>query len=438
MACIYFAGFTLNIISLLALVLAIGLVVDDAIVMVENIARHIEEGLSPMAAAFKGSREVLFAILAMTLTLAAVYAPIGFSQGFTGQLFWQFAFTLTMAVIISGVVAVTLSPMMCAYLLPKKQASRGWVKWCDNAFDRLIAGYQRQLANALNHRLWIVILLLLLLIGGYFLLKNLPSMLAPTSDQGTITLPIDGPSNASFDYMKQQAQKIDKILATVEQGEQRLITIGEPIVPKGHANLILKPWGKRKANQQQISQALNKKLSQLPGVNIFAASPPPLGINGQGDFDIELVLMGSDGYRPLNQVAHKLITALSSYPGLKDIQTNLTWDKLQYDVEVNRDIAADLGIPVSDITTAFSTMLGSYTISDGYFYQGSNYDIILQGVHHAKSLEQQLQNIYVRTASDEMVPISTLITINQSALSSLKCDNPTQFSSACFSKIFSR
>lgn len=241
---IYLAGFTLNIINLLALVLAIGLVVDDAIVMMENIYRHISQGMKPVEAAMKGGREMMFPVISISCTLIAVYAPIGISSGLVSQLFWQFGFTLIVSVAISTIIAITLTPMMCAYLLNANTAHN-----IENDENKRLHSL---LKNCLANRLIIVSVFIFLLALTFVLLRTLPSTLAPQTDDSNITIPFNGMSTANYNYMKSKAAELDKVLSSFSDVEQRIIELGAPTPSQGAAHLILPPISERDKSQQTI------------------------------------------------------------------------------------------------------------------------------------------------------------------------------------------
>ncbi|WP_395168127.1 efflux RND transporter permease subunit [Piscirickettsia salmonis] len=408
---IYLFGFTLNIISLLALVLAIGLIVDDAIVILENSYRYIQSGLPARQAAFKGTNEVVWPVIAISLTLVAVYAPLGLSQGLTGQLFWQFALTLIIAVVLSSLVALTLAPMLCAYWLSEKENK--FQQNISSVLNYLSVRYRLILSYCLSHRKVIIAGFIFILIAGYGPYRQLPSELAPVTDQGYINIHFNGPTNVSASDMQSHVKSLGAVFAKQSNVSHFLINSGEPNTSQGQATLLLKPWGERKQSQEEISQQLAGKLSQIPGINAVIAPPPPLGIDGQGGFSLELVLMTPRSYQYLNQVATDLLKNLAHAPGLQGVTTNVKWDNFEYRAQVNRALAADLGVDTAEVTNTLSVLMGGYQAGD-YYYNGYPYDIILQALPNHVAQLSDLQNIYVKTASDTMVPVSTLVNITQS------------------------
>ncbi|MDX1300651.1 MAG: efflux RND transporter permease subunit, partial [Pseudomonas sp.] len=273
-------GFTINTLTLLAMVLAIGLVVDDAIVMLENIHRHIEEGMQPMQAALKGSREIAFAVIAMTLTLAAVFAPIGFMQGTTGKLFTEFAWTLAGAVLVSGFVALTLTPMMCALLLKPHQSGERHNRvynLIENFLNGLTYSYKHLLAKALSA--WVLVLgvLLLTVVACVLLFAGLKSELAPTEDTGTIIGVFSGPDGATLNYTGRYAKEVEDAYASIAETNRYLVVAGFPTVAQGISFLKLEDWADRSRSQFEIRNELLPKLQEIAGVRAFPVNRPPLG-----------------------------------------------------------------------------------------------------------------------------------------------------------------
>ncbi|HSC85504.1 MAG TPA: efflux RND transporter permease subunit, partial [Pseudomonas sp.] len=302
-------GFTVNTLTLLAMVLAIGLVVDDAIVVLENIHRHIEAGLSPMQAAFKGSREIAFAVVAMTLTLAAVYAPIGFMQGTSGKLFTEFAWTLAGAVLVSGFVALTLSPMMCGRLLkahvPAQQHNRVY---------NLIEGFLNQLSYSYRHSLervlrawWLVLLgLAAILLLCAWLFAGLRSELAPTEDTGTIVGSINGPDGATLGYTSRYAKQVEEAYKSIPETNRYMVIAGFPTVAQGLSFMKLEDWGKRSRSQFEIRDELLPKLQNIPGVRAFPINRPPLGQSARNQ-PVNFVIRSSLEYAELQQYVDQLL-----------------------------------------------------------------------------------------------------------------------------------
>jgi len=414
-------GFSINIMSLLGMVLAIGLVVDDAIVMLENIHRHIEQGLTPFQAAIKGSREIAFALIAMGLTLVAVYAPIGFVQGFTAGLFKEFAFTLAGAVIVSTFVALTLSPMMCSrVLLPHTSGTRLSV-FVDRLFSKLSSGYQRLLKITLKQRKFVILALIVVAIIGYGLFKSLSSELTPKEDVGLIQVSMTAPSGASLNYTNQYASEVEAVI----RKNPAVNSVMTQVWGGGtNINVTLKPWGERKITTLQVIQQLNPQLAKIPGVDATAFVPDIVDYGLQGS-DINLNFMTSEGsYTDLLGPINKMMRILKNYPGLIDVQTNLKFNTQQYGITINRDLAAVLGVNIQDIADTVSAMMSGIHWTD---VQAGNksYQVIVQMEKKYLQNFDALQKLYVRSSVDvdnsnsttasltntanKMIPVASLI-----------------------------
>jgi len=406
-----FLGFSINTITLMALVLAIGLVVDDAIVMLENISRHIESGLSPMAAALKGSREMIFPIIAMTLTLAAVYAPIAFTPGLLGTLFREFTFTLAGAVLISGVLALTLTPMMCSRFLKPATGEGRYQQWLNNQLLRLQQHYQSLLYFILQKRIWVVGSLCLIAGLGYGVYKTLPLELAPAEDMNEVYAYIAAPRSASFKYT-------DPFVQTLEAEYKQHPAIGSYLSISGmHAGshafqiLMLKPTNKRKQSAEVIAAELNQKANKLAGVrvNLFTPPPPLAEFAGGDEGDsVGLVIMTSGDYRQLYDVSKAITDELKQIPGFIHVDNQLKWDNEQFKVSIDRERAADLDVSIPDITNTVSTLLAGRVIGK---VDDANLILQLDDVSHANP--NIFQSIYVRNADAKMVPLSQVLNMNE-------------------------
>ncbi len=403
-------GYSINTLTLLALVLAIGLVVDDAIVMLENIHRHIQNGVPPMQAAFAGSREIVFAIIAMTITLAAVFAPLGFTGGMTGKLFLQFGITLSAAVIISGFVALTLSPMMCGRILHAEHSGR-FSEWLDKRFAILTAAYKKLLGRVFNKRIYVILLLIIFSIGGYVLYRSLPSELAPVEDQGAIMGMINSPDDASFAYTDNYAKQIEALYAAIPEKQAYLMAVAHPDPASAFSILILKPWQQRKRSQQQISDQLGKEMRAIPGIDAFPVSPSPLSKRHSSNSGVNVVLMTSDSFQSLNQVIDNTVASLKNYPGLVNVKNHLQLNSEQFRVTINRDLAANMHVNVADIANTIATMLGGSNPSN-FDYDGQAYKIILQMPRENRGSIDALKQLYVASSDGKMIPLSSLITIS--------------------------
>lgn len=407
-------GFTINTLTLLAMVLAIGLVVDDAIVMLENIHRHIEDGLSPMQAAFKGSREIAFAVIAMTLTLAAVFAPIGFMQGTTGKLFTEFAWTLAGAVLVSGFVALTLTPMMCALLLkPHQPGARhsGVYNLIEQFLNGLTYRYKHLLARALNLWLLVVALLLLTIVACWLLFTGLKSELAPTEDTGTIIGVFSGPDGATLNYTGRYAQELEAAYASIEETNRYLVIAGFPTVAQGISFMKLEDWADRSRSQFEIRNELLPKMQDIAGVRAFPVNRPPLGQSARNQ-PVNFVIRSSMEYSELQGYVDQLMAALRDYPGLESLDSDLKLNSPQLKVAVNREQAVAVGSDVATIGRSLESLFGSRQVTR-FKQNGEQYDVLVQLQGVDRSNPQDLDRVYVRGRDDSMVQLSNLIEVRE-------------------------
>ncbi len=409
-ALIYAMGYSINSMTLLALVLAIGLVVDDAIVMLENVHRHIEEGMKPLAAAFKGSREIGFAIIAMTITLAAVYAPIGFTPGLTGDVFKEFAFTLAASVVISGFVALTLSPMMCSRLM--KHESNRFIRWLDKTFDRLKKQYQSGLHFVLDRRAHVLGAIGVVAVLGIFLFSSLRSELAPTEDQGTIVIFMIGPRAANVDYLDFQLKQVEQIYKTLPELSAYVGIVGYPQSSQGISFLKLKPWDERDRSQSEIVEGLFRQTIAIPGAIVVATEMPSLSTSG-GDYPVEFVIQATATYEEIQEVINNLKIQMAGSPMFNMVQTDLNLDKPERDIIINKDLIANLGIPMSEVNQAMALMLGGRNITK-FNYDGENYDVKVQLYDKDRKNESQIGNIYVRSNTGKSIPLSSIVEVKDS------------------------
>ena len=404
-------GYSLNSLTFLAWVLAIGLVVDDAIVVLENCYRHMEEGLTALEAALLGAKEIAFAIIVMTITLAAVYAPIGLMSGMTGVLFREFAFTLASAVLISGFIALTLSPMMCSKLL-KINSAGSFSTRIDHFFERLSRAYKRRLTWVLKHSLWVALFALVIYMCCWALFASMAAELAPSEDEGIIMSMVRAPTSANLAYTEKNTAKLAKIFDTVAERENYGIINGVPNgVNTAISFLTLKPWGERKQSAEQIINTLMPQMMSLPGVLAFPFSPPPLpGSSGNNPVSFVLKTMGS--YESLEQAAATLIKAAKQNPGLVNIDSDLQVDQLQLKVLIDRDKANSLGITMDSISTTLNLLFGEPTT--GYFeMEGANYEIVPQLAPEFRKNPDQLLQLPIKTASDKMIPLGDVVQTTQ-------------------------
>ena len=408
----YAMGFTVNTLTLLSMVLAIGLVVDDAIVVLENIHRHIEEGMEPTKAAIKGINEIAFAVVAMTLTLVAVYAPMAFSTGRTGKLFVEFALTLAGAVLVSGFVALTLTPMMCAKLLRHENKHNFLYNALERFFEALASGYRRSLRFALSIRPVIVLLALGVAGGSYFFLTNLRSELAPVEDRGTITAIGVAPEGATMAFTADYARRVEDYFRNIQEVDSYLVIVGFPDVTRAIAFARLKPWEERHRKQQNLVAEINKGLSQIPGIRLFATNPPSLGQGGANSKPVEFVLRSSDSYAEIKQNVDRLIAEVQGNPALTNIESNLILDKPQIKVSIDRQRAADLGVGVDVIGRTMETLLGGRQVTR-FNMNSKQYDVMLQVAGQDRNTPQALQSIYLIGRGGQVVQLSSLVQIEE-------------------------
>ncbi len=408
----YLLNYSLNTLTLLALVLAIGLVVDDAIVVLENIYRHVEEGMAPRDAALQGSREIVFAVIAMTLTLAAVFAPIAFSTGKTGRLFIEFAMTLAGAVVISGFIAMTLTPMLCSRVLRLEKKHGVLFNAVEAFLHAVLQGYNNILGWSLRHRWIIVVIGLMIAAGGGYLFTILKSELAPIEDRGTIVTIASGPEGATINYMADWMLKLEPIFASVPEVDKYFVVAGAPIVSQGIAFVRLVPWDERKRSQQEIAAEMGPKIFMAtPGIMAFPVNPPSLGASPRGK-PVEMVLQSGMDYHKLEGIVDGFVKEAMKYPGLVNPETDLKLNKPQIAVHIDRDKAAAVGLDIDVVGRTLETLLGGRKVTR-YKDRGQQYDVIVQTTDDLRARPQDLDNIYVRNAAGEMIQLSNVISFNE-------------------------
>ncbi len=404
-------GFSINTLTLLALVLAIGLVVDDAIVVLENIYRHIEAGMKPFDAAIKGAKEVGFAVVAMTLTLAAVYAPLAFTPGRTGRLFAEFALALAGAVVVSGFVALTLSPMMCSKLLKHNPNPN----WFDRGMERILngmtRGYGRVLDLALTHR-WVVVLVMVASGAiAWGLLQGTKRELAPLEDRGVILTVINGPDGATLDYTMKYASAIERVGQNYPEFDRIFTVAGNPTVAQGNVFLRTKPWEERTRSTLDIAREITPRISSLPGVTAFPITPPSLG-QGFRERPINFVVVTSDSYANLSLAVRSMTDALAKNPGFVQVDTDLRLNKPELRMDVDRERAADLGVSVESIARAVESALGGRNVTR-YKRDGEQYDVIVQTTASGRDTPDDIEKLFVRGKGDQLVPLSSLVKLRE-------------------------
>lgn len=405
-ALMLFLGYSINLLTLLAMVLAIGLVVDDAIVVVENVYRHIEEGLPPYQAAITGAREIALPVISMTITLAAVYAPIGFMGGLTGALFKEFAFTLACSVIISGVIALTLSPMMCSKVLSEDIGSSKFVKFLDDLFHTLKERYKRALHSTLEYRAPMVLLAVTVLASLVYLYANTQAETAPKEDQGFFIVSSTAPQYASINYVEKFTQEFDKIFRSFSETEAFFIVNGYQTTNSIIAGMVLKPWDKRSTTQMQMAKPLQAKLDDVAGLQSYSMIPPPLP--GTTGAPIQFVIKSTTDFKLLYQYAQKLTEAAQKSGMFAFVQNSLLFNQPQVTLKINRSKASDMGLNMNDVgSTIAGALSGGYV---NYFnMKGRSYQVIPQLDRKYRLTPEQLNSIYIQSQKDgKMVPLATV------------------------------
>jgi len=414
-------GFTVNSLTMLALVLAIGLVVDDAIVVLENIYRHIEDGMSPFEASIRGAKEIGFAVVAMTVTLAAVYAPLAFTPGRTGRLFTEFALALAGSVIVSGFVALTLSPMMCSKLLKHVDNPTWFDRKMEVVLVAISNGYGRILhwtlspmkmgSWALSRRWFVVAIMVSAALGTWQLLLATKSELSPIEDRGVILTVINGPDGATMDYTTRYAQTIEKMGGKYEEFDRLFTVVGNPTVAQGNVFYRALPWEQRKKSTMEIAREITPALTSLPGVTAFPITPPSLGQPFR-ERPVNFVILTSDSYQNLAQVVRAFQDELAKNPGIISVDTDLRLNKPEISMEVDRERAADMGVPVDAIARAVETMMGGRQVTR-YKREGDQYDVIVQTNTTQRDTPDDIEKIFVRGRNEAMIPLSALVKIKE-------------------------
>jgi len=406
------AGFTINTLTLLSLVLAIGLVVDDSIVVLENIFRHIEEGLTPLRAALQGIREVGFAVVAMTLTLAAVFAPLAFTPGRTGRLFVEFALTLAGAVLVSGFVALTLTPMMCSKLLRHESQP----SWFDRSMEKVLVSitnaYGVALSWVLAHR-WVVLLVMVASgAGSYGLFVTTKSELAPMEDRGVILVNVSSPDGATLQYTGKYLQAVERITSSYTDYDRTFVFAGNPTVAQGSVILRAVDWSQRSRSTQDVAREIQGKVAGLPGVTAFPITPPSLG-QGFRSRPVNFVIITNDSYENLSKVTQSFLAEMAKNPGLVAPDVDLRLNKPELYLEVDRDRAADAGVSVDQVARMVETMLGGRAVTR-YKRDADQYDVLVQTVPSGRTTPEDIDRLFVRARGDTMVPLSSLVKVRES------------------------
>ncbi|WP_417344636.1 efflux RND transporter permease subunit [Ferrimonas sp.] len=407
--------FSINLLTLLALVMAISLVVDDAIVVVENVHRHIEEGLSPVRAAVVGAREIAMPVIAMTITLAAVYAPIGFMGGLTGSLFTEFAFTLAGAVLISGFIALTLSPMMASKLLNKEDLHKPFPQFLDRLFDRVKDGYQRILEQVVGYYKAAMVtaaVLLFAAIGAMFMMTQ--SELAPDEDQGYLFNIASGPDNANVNYAVAYGHEFINMASQYPEYNMALVFAGYPSESGFFSVLGLKPWSQRERSQMEIQPQVQRDAKGIAGLEIFSVNPPALPGVASG-LPVNFVVTTTADHATLNEVMTKLKREALQSGLFMVVNSTLKMNKPQVHIEIDREKAGQLGISMQTIGSVLSTQLGDFRTN--YFdIQGRSYEVIPQADAPFRSTADRIADLYVSSDTGASIPLSTVVTVKEEVI----------------------
>jgi multidrug efflux pump len=426
------AGFTINTLTLLALVLAIGLVVDDAIVMLENIYRHIEEGMDPFSAGIKGAREIGFAVVTMTATLVAVYAPLAFTPGRTGRLFIEFALALAGAVVVSGFVALTLTPMMSSKLLRHNPKPNWFDRGMERILNSIAGGYGRALRWLVTARArpaegaawitragawfvqarWIVVAVMALSAGGIaWVFPTMKSELAPLEDRGVILANINAPDGSTLAYTNRYAQAIEAMGQKYPEFDRIFANVGNPTVAQGSVFYRAVDWDERQRTTLEIARELQPRFASLPGVSAFPITPPSLG-QGFRERPLNFVIQTSASYQQLNQVTRQMLEEIAKNPGIVAPDVDLRLNKPELRIEIDRDRAADLGVGIDAVARAIETLLGGRNVTR-YKRDADQYDVIVQTQASGRNTPDDIDRIYVRGRNEAMIPLSALVKVRE-------------------------
>lgn len=405
-------GFSINTITLLALVMAIGLVVDDAIVVVENIHGKIAPGVSTIQAAREGMAEITVPVIAMTITLAAVFAPVGIMPGTVGQFFKEFAFTLAAAVGISGFVALTLSPMMCARFLKGGEPNR-FQHVVEAAMDKFAGGYGVLVRLAIKARYLMIIVGLGVGGSAWFLFNHLPRELVPTEDQGYLMVIYQGPQGSSLDASAREADKLEILILGANDAIERVISVvGQPSTNGGVLIVTLKSWEERPGiSTTTIQRALWPKLAALPGVLAFPIVPQVFGSGSTGQ-PIQIVVRTSSSYEELNTLMAKVAGATAKVKSVTSPRTDLRFDTMSFAISLDKDLVARLGVDETQIAAAAGSLFGGHN-TGRFEYNGRQFDVLVEAENDQRTEPDDVKNVYIKSANGKMVPLSSVVTITR-------------------------
>ncbi|MES2729120.1 MAG: efflux RND transporter permease subunit [Pseudomonadota bacterium] len=401
-------GFSFNLLTLLAMVMAIGLVVDDAIVVVENVYRHVEEGLSPFQAALTGAREIAMPIVAMTITLAAVYAPIGFMGGVTGTLFREFAFTLAGAVIVSGIIALTLSPMMCAVFLKKGMNETGFAARVEHTFGRIENRYAKWLSGTISYRPVTLTFAVFVMLTLALLYNGAQKELAPEEDPGVVIAIVKAPEYANVDYLETYTKRLNAIFQELPEVNESFVLNGTLGPSGGFAGFTMKPWDQRDRSAKQIQEAVQQQAGQIEGMNTFVILPSPLPASS-GGMPVQMVIQSTQ--TPSQVFAQmETIKQEAQKTGLFIVtDSDLSFSTPTARLKVDHTKANQLGVKLSDVGDTLALMLGGNYINR-FGYQGRSYEVIPQVLRQDRQNADKLGNYYVRGQNGQMIPLSAIVT----------------------------
>src|SRR5256886_1281149 len=399
------AGFTINLLTLLAIVLSVGLVVDDAIVMVENVERHLHLGKPPFRAALDAARELVAPIIAMTITLAAVYTPVAIQGGLTGTLFREFAFTLAGAVIVSGFVALTLSPMMTSKLLRQGDTEKGFAGVVNRQFEHVRGLYTRLLSGTLRFRpvvltLWIIVALLMI---PFYMFSQ--KELAPAEDQGIVFSIIQSSANSTLDQTNLFTKQVYDVFHSIPESES-IFQITQPT--GGFGGMVTKPWSERKKTAQQLLVEASGKLSKIPGIRVIPLTPPPLP--GGGSFPVDFVIQASAEPQQMSELAGQIVQKAMASGMFIFADTDVKFDQPPTEVVFGRDKLRSQGVDMSEVGADLSTMLGGNYVNR-FSIQGQSYKVIPQVKWSERLSPDQLEHVYVKASNNQLVPLSTFATL---------------------------